>query len=39
MRTVFDRLGWELVGELHEFGRNWVMNAITRRAWDAGRIR
>jgi RimJ/RimL family protein N-acetyltransferase len=38
MRTVFHRLGWELVGELHEFGRNWVMYAITRRAWDAGRI-
>lgn len=30
MRTVFERLGWELVGTLNEFEREWVMYAITR---------
>jgi RimJ/RimL family protein N-acetyltransferase len=35
MRTVFERLGWELVGTLNEFEREWVMYAITRPAWDS----
>jgi hypothetical protein len=30
MRTVFEQLGWELVGTLNEFDRDWVMYAITR---------
>jgi L-amino acid N-acyltransferase YncA len=37
MRTVFDRVGWELVGTLNEFDREWVMYAITRVRWEAGR--
>lgn len=37
MRTVFDRVGWELVDTLHEFDREWVMYAITREAWEARR--
>jgi RimJ/RimL family protein N-acetyltransferase len=37
MRTVFQRAGWELVGTLHEFSREWVMYAITRQRWQAGR--
>jgi RimJ/RimL family protein N-acetyltransferase len=37
MRTVFERLGWELVGTLKEFDRDWVMYAITRPAWNARR--
>jgi RimJ/RimL family protein N-acetyltransferase len=36
MRTVFERLGWELVGRLREFDRDWVMYAITRTHWEAG---
>lgn len=39
MRTVFDRVGWELVETLHEFDREWVMYAITRERWDAGASR
>jgi RimJ/RimL family protein N-acetyltransferase len=35
MRTVFERLGWELVGRLQEFDRDWVMYAITRTLWEA----
>jgi hypothetical protein len=35
MRTVFDRLGWELVGTLNEFDRDWVMYAISRPVWKA----
>jgi len=35
MRTVFQRAGWELAGTLTEFGREWVMYAITRRQWQA----
>ena len=34
MRTVFERLGWELVGTLDEFDRTWVMYAITRAQWE-----
>ena len=37
MRTVFERLGWELVGTFMEFDREWVMYAITRSRWDARR--
>jgi RimJ/RimL family protein N-acetyltransferase len=33
MRTVFDRLGWRLVGSFTEFGREWVMYAIDRDQW------
>lgn len=36
MRTVFQRAGWELVGTLTEFSREWVMYAITRQRWQAG---
>jgi RimJ/RimL family protein N-acetyltransferase len=35
MRTVFQRAGWDLVGTLAEFDREWVMYAITRRQWQA----
>lgn len=35
MRTVFQRVGWELVGTLNEAGRDWVMYAITRQQWTA----
>jgi diamine N-acetyltransferase len=38
MRTVFERLGWKLVGTLNEFDREWVMYATTRSAWNARRI-
>jgi len=37
MRTVFDRVGWTLVGTFEEFGRDWVMYAITRAEWHARR--
>jgi RimJ/RimL family protein N-acetyltransferase len=37
MRIVFQRAGWELVGSLTEFGRDWVMYAITRSQWQARR--
>jgi RimJ/RimL family protein N-acetyltransferase len=37
MRTVFERLGWELVRTFKEFDREWVMYAITRPRWNAGR--
>lgn len=39
MRTVFDRVGWELVETLHEFDREWVMYAITRAQWEGGALR
>jgi RimJ/RimL family protein N-acetyltransferase len=35
MRTVFDRVGWELVETLSEFDREWVMYAISRDRWEA----
>ena len=35
-RTVFERLGWELVGRLPEFERDWFMYAVTRTRWEAG---
>ena len=37
MRTVFDRVGWQLVGTLSEFNRQWVMYATTHRQWHARR--
>jgi RimJ/RimL family protein N-acetyltransferase len=37
MRTVFERVGWELVGTLEELDRVWVMYAITRAQWEARR--
>jgi RimJ/RimL family protein N-acetyltransferase len=37
MRTVFERVGWQFIGTLSEFDREWVMYAITRSQWDAGR--
>ena len=39
MRTVFDRLGWELVETYREFDRTWVMYAIGREGWEARRDR
>ena len=38
MRTVFERSGWELVGTLNEFDRDWVMYAISRPVWDTRSI-
>jgi pimeloyl-ACP methyl ester carboxylesterase/RimJ/RimL family protein N-acetyltransferase len=37
MRTVFDRVGWELVGPHFEIDREWVMYRITRSQWQARR--
>jgi RimJ/RimL family protein N-acetyltransferase len=37
MRTVFERVGWELVETYSEFDREWVMYAITRDRWEARR--
>ena len=34
MRTVFERVGWSLVGELDEYGRQWVVYAIDRSRWQ-----
>jgi RimJ/RimL family protein N-acetyltransferase len=34
MRTVFQRVGWQLAGSLTEFGREWVMYRVTRRDWE-----
>jgi RimJ/RimL family protein N-acetyltransferase len=36
MRTVFDRVGWEQVGPIHEFDREWIMYAMTEARWRAG---
>ena len=36
MRTVCERLGWEL-GTLEEFDREWVMYSIIRAQWETGR--
>jgi diamine N-acetyltransferase len=35
MRTVFDRVGWQQVGPVYEFDREWIMYAITRARWRA----
>jgi RimJ/RimL family protein N-acetyltransferase len=35
MRTVFERVGWQPVGTLDEFGREWVMYAVNRSQWQA----
>jgi RimJ/RimL family protein N-acetyltransferase len=37
MRTVFERVGWEVVGPLREFDRDWVMYAITHDRWQQQR--
>jgi RimJ/RimL family protein N-acetyltransferase len=37
MRTVFERLGWELVGTLNEFDRDWAMYSISRLVWNVRR--
>ncbi|HEX9032070.1 MAG TPA: GNAT family N-acetyltransferase [Streptosporangiaceae bacterium] len=34
MRTVFDRVGWELAGPHQELGREWVLYRITRSQWQ-----
>jgi RimJ/RimL family protein N-acetyltransferase len=33
MRAVFRHAGWEAVGTLTEYGREWVMYRTTRRRW------
>ena len=35
MRTVFQRVGWELAGSLTEYDRQWVVYRITRPQWQA----
>jgi len=35
MRTVFERVGWELVRTQNDYGREWVVYAITRPRWVA----
>ena len=35
MRTVFERVGWELAGPLTELGRQWLVYRITRPQWQA----
>ena len=37
MRTVFERVGWELAGPLTELGRQWLVYRITRPQWQAGK--
>lgn len=37
MQTVFQRAGWEFVGTLTELSREWMLYAITRQRWQAGR--
>ena len=37
MRTVFQRAGWEPAGRVTDYGREWVMYAITRPQWQARR--
>jgi RimJ/RimL family protein N-acetyltransferase len=39
MRTVFQRVGWELAGRLNELGREWVVYRITRPQWQAAAAR
>jgi len=33
MRTVFERVGWTLVGPTIEIGREWMLYRITRAEW------
>ena len=35
MRTVFERVGWQLAGSQHELGREWVVYRMTRPQWQA----
>ncbi|HEY7143396.1 MAG TPA: GNAT family protein [Streptosporangiaceae bacterium] len=37
MRAVFGHAGWLLTDSYSEYGREWVMYAITRAQWQAGR--
>jgi RimJ/RimL family protein N-acetyltransferase len=37
MRTVFQRVGWEFMGTLVEFGREWVLYGVTWQQWQAQR--
>jgi RimJ/RimL family protein N-acetyltransferase len=37
MRAVFGHAGWQFTGTMTESGREWVMYAITREQWQAGR--
>jgi RimJ/RimL family protein N-acetyltransferase len=37
MRTVFERVGWELVETMNGSDREWAMYAITRARWEARR--
>jgi RimJ/RimL family protein N-acetyltransferase len=37
MRTVFDRVGWTLAGQITEIGRDWLLYQITRAQWQAQR--
>ena len=34
MRTVFERVGWQLAATLTEFGREWVVYAVDRSQWQ-----
>jgi RimJ/RimL family protein N-acetyltransferase len=36
MRAVFEKVGWALVGTLHEFEREWVLYALDRDGWLGG---
>jgi RimJ/RimL family protein N-acetyltransferase len=36
MRTVFERVGWTLVGTVTDYDRPWVMYRVTRPEWEAG---
>jgi RimJ/RimL family protein N-acetyltransferase len=38
MRTVFQRVGWQLAGPWTELGREWVMYRVTRPEWEAWRL-
>jgi RimJ/RimL family protein N-acetyltransferase len=35
MRTVFERVGWELTGTVHDYDREWVLYGITRSQWHS----
>jgi RimJ/RimL family protein N-acetyltransferase len=39
MRTVFQRVGWTLVGPVAELDRVWMMYRISRPRWDHDRSR
>ena len=35
MRTVFERVAWQLTGTVTEHGREWLLYAMTRSQWQA----